>query len=168
MCKFEGLKEFLQQTDDRFHEMQVALAQKDQDIAFLRSMLGKLSEKLDQLEKNLELKFGNGPGLPHMLTSPHSPVAYYSPYALLYSCTVDACKLVSVARVLLSWLWTAQRAAAHTPPTACVAAGRSRFAFAACAPAPDALSARQMCWMRTRASWARTSWSSGGTPLCST
>lgn len=39
--------------------MQLTLAQKDQDIAFLRSMLGKLSEKLDQLEKNLELKFGN-------------------------------------------------------------------------------------------------------------
>ncbi|KAH0631743.1 hypothetical protein JD844_019500 [Phrynosoma platyrhinos] len=57
MCKFEGLKEFLQQTDDRFHEMQVAMAQKDQEIAFLRSMLGKLSEKIDQLEKNLELKF---------------------------------------------------------------------------------------------------------------
>ncbi|XP_071247038.1 E3 ubiquitin-protein ligase TRAF7 [Salvelinus alpinus] len=57
LCKFEGLKEFLQQTDDRFHEMQVTLSQKDQDIAFLRSMLGKLSEKLDQLEKNLELKF---------------------------------------------------------------------------------------------------------------
>lgn len=58
MCRFEGLKEFLQQTDDRFHEMQVAMAQKDQEIAFLRSMLGKLSEKIDQLEKNLELKFG--------------------------------------------------------------------------------------------------------------
>ncbi|PIO39029.1 hypothetical protein AB205_0183480, partial [Aquarana catesbeiana] len=56
-CKFEGLKEFLQQTDDRFHEMQVAMTQKDQEIAFLRSMLGKLSEKIDQLEKNLELKF---------------------------------------------------------------------------------------------------------------
>lgn len=42
----------------RFHEMQLTLAQKDQDIGFLRSMLGKLSEKLDQLEKNLELKFG--------------------------------------------------------------------------------------------------------------
>uniref|UniRef100_A0AAY5JYM6 RING-type domain-containing protein n=1 Tax=Esox lucius TaxID=8010 RepID=A0AAY5JYM6_ESOLU len=40
-----------------FHEMQLTLSQKDQDIAFLRSMLGKLSEKLDQLEKNLELKF---------------------------------------------------------------------------------------------------------------
>uniref|UniRef100_A0AAY4BHI9 E3 ubiquitin-protein ligase TRAF7 n=1 Tax=Denticeps clupeoides TaxID=299321 RepID=A0AAY4BHI9_9TELE len=57
VCKFEGLKEFLQQTDDRFHEMQVMLAQKDQDISFLRAMLGKLSEKLDQLEKNLDLKF---------------------------------------------------------------------------------------------------------------
>lgn len=59
-CRFEGLKEFLQQTDDRFHEMHVALAQKDQEIAFLRSMLGKLSEKIDQLEKSLELKFGEG------------------------------------------------------------------------------------------------------------
>uniref|UniRef100_A0A8C2M5Y6 TRAF7 n=2 Tax=Cricetulus griseus TaxID=10029 RepID=A0A8C2M5Y6_CRIGR len=56
-CRFEGLKEFLQQTDDRFHEMHVALAQKDQEIAFLCSMLGKLSEKIDQLEKSLELKF---------------------------------------------------------------------------------------------------------------
>lgn len=36
----------------------MAMAQKDQEIAFLRSMLGKLSEKIDQLEKNLELKFG--------------------------------------------------------------------------------------------------------------
>lgn len=43
----------------RFHEMQLTLAQKDQDIAFLRSMLGKLSEKLDQLEKNVDIKFGN-------------------------------------------------------------------------------------------------------------
>lgn len=60
-CRFEGLKEFLQQTDDRFQEMHVALAQKDQEIAFLRSMLGKLSEKIDQLEKSLELKFGEGP-----------------------------------------------------------------------------------------------------------
>ncbi|CAB1350395.1 unnamed protein product [Coregonus sp. 'balchen'] len=46
---------------DRFHEMQLTLTQKDQDIAFLRSMLGKLSEKLDQLEKNLELKFAYDP-----------------------------------------------------------------------------------------------------------
>ena len=56
-CRFEGLKEFLQQTDDHFHEMHVALAQKDQEIAFLCSMLGKLSEKIEQLEKSLELKF---------------------------------------------------------------------------------------------------------------
>lgn len=50
--------ELLSRLASRFHEMQLALSQKDQDIAFLRSMLGKLSEKLDQLEKNLELKFG--------------------------------------------------------------------------------------------------------------
>uniref|UniRef100_A0A8C6RPF0 TNF receptor-associated factor 7 n=1 Tax=Nannospalax galili TaxID=1026970 RepID=A0A8C6RPF0_NANGA len=56
-CCFEGLKEFLQQTDDRFYGMHAALAQKDQEIAFLRSTLGKLSEKIDQLEKSLELKF---------------------------------------------------------------------------------------------------------------
>nr|QJS39801.1 TNF receptor associated factor 7b [Petromyzon marinus] len=42
-CRFEGLKEFLQQTEDRFHELQLSLTQKDQEIGFLRSMLGKLS-----------------------------------------------------------------------------------------------------------------------------
>uniref|UniRef100_A0A8C5SL09 TNF receptor associated factor 7 n=1 Tax=Laticauda laticaudata TaxID=8630 RepID=A0A8C5SL09_LATLA len=83
MCKFEGLKEFLQQTDDRFHEMQVAMAQKDQEIAFLRSMLGKLSEKIDQLEKNLELKFGeslqkagHSALVAHLKTPPPSRVAF--------------------------------------------------------------------------------------------
>ena len=60
----------------RFHEMQLTLSQKDQDIAFLRSMLGKLSEKLDQLEKNLELKFGEldqpAPNIRH--THTHTPM----------------------------------------------------------------------------------------------
>lgn len=55
-CLFEGLKEFLQQMDDYLHEMHVVWAQKDQEITFLYLMLGKLSEKVDQLEKNLELK----------------------------------------------------------------------------------------------------------------
>lgn len=45
--------------------MHVALAQKDQEIAFLRSMLGKLSEKIDQLEKSLELKFGENQSRGH-------------------------------------------------------------------------------------------------------
>ncbi|KAG3272897.1 TRAF7-containing [Ictidomys tridecemlineatus] len=40
-CRFEGLKEFLI----------------DQEIAFLRSILGKFCENIDQLEKSLELKF---------------------------------------------------------------------------------------------------------------
>ncbi|KFO22834.1 E3 ubiquitin-protein ligase TRAF7 [Fukomys damarensis] len=46
-----------QQTDDRFHKMHVVLPQRNQETAFLCSTLGKLSEKIDQLEKSLELKF---------------------------------------------------------------------------------------------------------------
>lgn len=80
-CKFEGLKEFLQQTDDRFHEMQVAMAQKDQEIAFLRSMLGKLSEKIDQLEKNLELKFGESASR----TASSAATLYTSPARLCHA-----------------------------------------------------------------------------------
>lgn len=50
----------------------MALAQKDQEIAFLRSMLGKLSEKIDQLEKSLELKFGEGLAQSALGASPSS------------------------------------------------------------------------------------------------
>ena len=32
------------------------ISQKDQEIGFLRSMLGKLSERVDRLEKSMELK----------------------------------------------------------------------------------------------------------------
>ncbi|XP_019615589.1 PREDICTED: E3 ubiquitin-protein ligase TRAF7-like isoform X1 [Branchiostoma belcheri] len=56
ICRFEGIKEFLQQTEDKMREMQLQLAQKDQEIAFLRSMLGRLSEKIDALEKSVEVK----------------------------------------------------------------------------------------------------------------
>lgn len=78
----------------RFHEMQLALAQKDQDIAFLRSMLGKLSEKLDQLEKNLELKFGTmwvrqklDFFCPRSGVFPAVHLKYNSPVCLYFRCT---------------------------------------------------------------------------------
>ena len=57
-CPYEEIKEFLWRTDNRITDLQVANNQKDQDIGFLRSMLGKLSEKVDNLEKNAEIKFG--------------------------------------------------------------------------------------------------------------
>lgn len=85
-CRFEGLKEFLQQTDDRFHEMHVALAQKDQEIAFLRSMLGKLSEKIDQLEKSLELKFGESLAQRWQACSPSSWSLTPFFWSLLHRC----------------------------------------------------------------------------------
>ncbi|XP_064628306.1 E3 ubiquitin-protein ligase TRAF7-like [Lineus longissimus] len=53
-CKFEGMKDFLQRTDDRIAELQFSVSQKDQEICFLRSMLGKVSERLDMLEEKIE------------------------------------------------------------------------------------------------------------------
>lgn len=56
MCKFESMKEFLQRTDERIADLTFTLGSKDQEIAFLRSMLGKLSEKVETLEKVTEVK----------------------------------------------------------------------------------------------------------------
>lgn len=39
-------------------ELQESLEEKDQEINFLRSMLGKLSERLENLEKTAEIKLG--------------------------------------------------------------------------------------------------------------
>ncbi|XP_064610459.1 LOW QUALITY PROTEIN: E3 ubiquitin-protein ligase TRAF7-like [Liolophura sinensis] len=55
-CKFENMKEFIQRTEERVSDLQCSLSQKEQEIGFLRTMLGKLSEKLDRLEKFVEIK----------------------------------------------------------------------------------------------------------------
>ncbi|KAJ8776970.1 hypothetical protein J1605_014988 [Eschrichtius robustus] len=52
-CEQEGLKELLQHTAKSLHKNYLALAQEDQEMAFLCSSLGNPSEKTDQLEKNL-------------------------------------------------------------------------------------------------------------------
>ena len=39
-CHYEGVKEYLQLSEERTSELQRALTQKDQEISFLRSMLG--------------------------------------------------------------------------------------------------------------------------------
>ncbi|KAL4230818.1 E3 ubiquitin-protein ligase traf7 [Mactra antiquata] len=56
VCKFDSMKEFLQRTDEKIADLQFSLSNKDQEIAFLRSMLGKLSEKVETLEKVTEVK----------------------------------------------------------------------------------------------------------------
>ena len=58
LCKFESMKEFLQRTDEKMADLYFSLSQKDQEIEFLRSMLGKLSEKLETLEKSVDFKLG--------------------------------------------------------------------------------------------------------------
>ncbi|XP_077979630.1 E3 ubiquitin-protein ligase TRAF7-like isoform X2 [Glandiceps talaboti] len=55
-CRYESMKEFLQSTEDKVGELSLSLEKKDQEIGFLRSMLGKLSERVDRLEKANELK----------------------------------------------------------------------------------------------------------------
>ncbi|XP_074660670.1 E3 ubiquitin-protein ligase TRAF7-like [Tubulanus polymorphus] len=55
-CKFEAMKEFLQRTDDKLADLQFTLAQREQEIAFLRSMLGKVSERVEELEKGVAEK----------------------------------------------------------------------------------------------------------------
>ncbi|XP_013417562.1 E3 ubiquitin-protein ligase TRAF7-like [Lingula anatina] len=54
-CKYESMKEFLQSTGDKISELNYNLGQKEQEIGFLRSMLGKLSEKVDAMEMKIGL-----------------------------------------------------------------------------------------------------------------
>ncbi|XP_050403849.1 E3 ubiquitin-protein ligase TRAF7 [Patella vulgata] len=55
-CKYESMKEFLQRSDEKMSDMQLTVLQKDQEIEFLRSMLGKLAERLEMLEKSVDIK----------------------------------------------------------------------------------------------------------------
>ncbi|XP_071493260.1 E3 ubiquitin-protein ligase TRAF7-like [Diadema antillarum] len=55
-CPYDSIKEFLGASDDKIRELQMTIHQKDQEIGFLRSMLGKLSERMDRLEKSMEMK----------------------------------------------------------------------------------------------------------------
>ncbi|CAL1526297.1 unnamed protein product [Lymnaea stagnalis] len=55
-CRFEGMKEFLQRIDEKVNDLQMHLNQKDQEIEFLRSMLGRLSERLENMEKSVDIK----------------------------------------------------------------------------------------------------------------
>jgi len=53
-CQYEAMKHYIHQTDGRFTELVQTLKQKDQEINFLRVMLGNLSTKVKSLEKTVE------------------------------------------------------------------------------------------------------------------
>ncbi|CAI9726795.1 E3 ubiquitin-protein ligase TRAF7-like [Octopus vulgaris] len=55
-CKLEGMKDFLQRTDEKIAELQFSLNSKEHEISFLRSMLGKLSERVETLEKTVDMR----------------------------------------------------------------------------------------------------------------
>jgi len=53
-CPYEAMKHYIHQTEGRFTELIQTLKQKEQEINFLRVMLGQLSTKVDSLEKTVE------------------------------------------------------------------------------------------------------------------
>jgi len=53
-CPYEAVKHFIHRTEGRFTELVEILQQKDQEINFLRAMLGQLSTKVESLEKTVE------------------------------------------------------------------------------------------------------------------
>ena len=57
-CPFESMKDFLRRTESKISELQASLQQKNQDIDFLRSMMGKLSSRVDAIEKTSEDRIG--------------------------------------------------------------------------------------------------------------
>lgn len=58
VCRFEGMKDFIQRVDEKMQDLHLSVNQKDQEIEFLRSMLGRLSERLENLEKSVDVKLG--------------------------------------------------------------------------------------------------------------
>lgn len=58
LCRFEAMKEYIHRTEEKMSDMQYSLNQKDQEVGFLRSMLGKLAERLENMEKQTEDRVG--------------------------------------------------------------------------------------------------------------
>uniref|UniRef100_UPI00358EDF87 E3 ubiquitin-protein ligase TRAF7-like isoform X1 n=2 Tax=Myxine glutinosa TaxID=7769 RepID=UPI00358EDF87 len=56
VCRFEGVKDFLRRSEERSAELHAVLAQREHELAFLRSTLGRLAESLEQVEKRVETR----------------------------------------------------------------------------------------------------------------
>jgi len=53
-CPYEAMKRYIDRTEGRFKELTEILQQKDQEMSFMRAMLGQLSSKVESLEKTVE------------------------------------------------------------------------------------------------------------------
>lgn len=58
-CRFESIKGLLAENDQRIEKLTQALEARDQEIAFLRAMLVKISEKVERMEGTLEQRTDN-------------------------------------------------------------------------------------------------------------
>ena len=57
-CPYEALKDYLQATEARISKLQVLVEQKDERLSFLTNMLGKLSTRVEALEKSIDDRLG--------------------------------------------------------------------------------------------------------------
>lgn len=55
-CKYEMVKDFLQATEDRITDLSLAMRRRDEENSFLRSMLSRTADRVDELEKATEMK----------------------------------------------------------------------------------------------------------------
>ena len=53
------MKDFIRKTEHKLSDLTLAVQQKDQEVGFLRSMLGTLSAKMEKMEQDFDLKLGN-------------------------------------------------------------------------------------------------------------
>jgi len=53
-CPYEAVSHYITRTESQFGELIKMLQHKDEEISFLRAMLGQLSGKVDSLQKTLE------------------------------------------------------------------------------------------------------------------
>ena len=57
-CHYEALKDYLQATEARMSKLQQMVEQKDERLTFLTNVLGKLSTRVEALEKSTEDRLG--------------------------------------------------------------------------------------------------------------
>lgn len=55
-CRFEGVKDFLNHTEKQMEELRSVIVKKDQEFDYMRGMFSQLTERLERLEKVVEVR----------------------------------------------------------------------------------------------------------------
>eukprot|EP00794_Sanderia_malayensis_P008900 gene8900-9851_t len=55
-CKYEAIKDFISLTEEKLQQSTALMQEKDQEISFLKSMLAKMTDRMDRMEKSMEIR----------------------------------------------------------------------------------------------------------------